>query len=60
MNIPEKCQTCEHTIMAFENVHKGWCKYDVEAVVRCDCSPQKYKVGCRCAEVYCRKKGADK
>ena len=56
MNIPEKCETCEHTIMAFENVHKGWCKYQIEEVVRCDCAPYHPKVGCVDAEVTCKKK----
>ena len=56
MNIPEKCQTCEHTIMAFENVHKGWCRYQIEEVVRCDCAPYHPIVGCCDAEVTCQKK----
>ena len=60
MNIPEKCFTCNHTIMTFENVHKGWCRYQVEEVVRCDRFPAHYKVGCRCAEQYCDKKGDEK
>ena len=46
--------------MAFENVHKGWCRYQVEEVVRCDRFPAHYKVGCRCAEQYCDKKGDEK
>ena len=56
MNTPDKCMDCEHTIIQFENVHKGWCKFEYEPVVRCDCSPVHYKVGCVCAEMYCRKK----
>ena len=56
MNIPEKCQTCEHTIMAFENVHKGWCRFQIEEVVRCDCAPHHPIVGCCDAEVTCRRK----
>ena len=55
MTIPDKCLDCNHTLMAFENVHKGWCKYEIEEVVRCDCSPQHHIVGCVCAEVYCIK-----
>lgn len=26
MSIPDKCGGCEHTIIRFENVHKGWCR----------------------------------
>ena len=53
--LPEKCLDCEHTIIQLENVHKGWCKYQMETVVRCDCFPVHYKVGCVCAEQYCQK-----
>lgn len=56
MNTPDKCMDCEHTIIQFENVHKGWCKFEYEPVVRCDCSPTHHIVGCVCAEMYCRKK----
>lgn len=56
MQIPDKCFDCEHTIVQLEDVHKGWGKYEMEAVVRCDCFPAQYKVGCSCAEVYCVKK----
>jgi hypothetical protein len=45
--------------MAFENVHKGWCKFKIEEVVRCDCAPYHPKVGCCDAEVTCRRKGAE-
>lgn len=53
--IPEKCLDYNHTIIALENVHKGWCKYELESVVRCDCFPARYIVGCVCAEVHCQK-----
>lgn len=56
IEVPEKCLNCEHTIINFENVHIGWCKYEYRTVVRCDCSPVKYIVGCRSAEVYCVRK----
>lgn len=56
MKVPEKCLNCDHTIVQFENVHKGYCKYEMETVVRCDCSPAQYKVGCVCAEVHCKKR----
>lgn len=56
--IPDKCLSCEHTIIRLEDVHKGWCKFQMEPVVRCDLSPVKYRVGCVCAEIYCdRRKG---
>ena len=54
--IPDKCLDCEHTIIQLENVHQGWCKYQIESVVRCDCSPEQFRVGCVCAEMYCVKK----
>lgn len=58
--IPDKCLDCSHAITTFEDVHKGWCKYELEYVIRCDCAPQKYVVGCVCAELYCRgRKDAD-
>ena len=57
--IPDKCMKCIHGSVMFENVHQGWCNYQLEPVVRCDCSPQKYKVGCVCAEIYCVKEGDD-
>ena len=56
-DIPEKCLACDHTIVQFENVHKGWGKYQIESVVRCNCFPAHYIVGCVCAEVYCKNKG---
>ena len=56
MEIPNKCMDCEHTIVQFEDVHDGWCKYHLDSVVRCDCFPVRYKVGCISAEVYCKKK----
>lgn len=56
MNIPDKCLDCNHTIIQLENVHKGWCKYQLESVVRCDCDPVHYKVGCVCAEISCEKR----
>ena len=55
MLIPNKCLDCEHTIVQLEDVHKGWCKYEMEPVVRCDCFPVHYKVGCASAEMYCEK-----
>ena len=54
--IPEKCLDCNHTIIQLENVHQGWLEFQMETVVRCDCGPVYYKVGCVCAEVYCKKK----
>ena len=59
MKIPDKCLDCNHTIIQLENVHKGWCKYQLESVVRCDCFPVHYKVGCACAEQYCKKKSQE-
>lgn len=56
---PEKCLTCNHAIVNFENVHQGWCKFEYEPIVRCDCSPQQYPVGCVCAEIYCIKKNEE-
>lgn len=53
--IPEKCLDCNHTIIALEDVHLGWCKFQLESVVRCDCFPAHYRVGCTSAEVYCEK-----
>lgn len=55
--IPDKCLDCNHTIIQFENVNQGFCKYQIESVVRCDCSPGQFRVGCVCAEMYCAKKG---
>lgn len=55
MDIPEKCLTCNHTIIQFENVHKGWCKFEYECVVRCDAFPAHYKVGCVAANCHCVK-----
>lgn len=59
MNIPEKCFDCNHTIILFENVHKGWSRYQLENVVRCDCFPAHYIVGSVCAEVYCKRNGKE-
>ena len=59
-NIPEKCLSCDHTIIQFENVHKGWLKYEYEPVVRCDCFPVHYIVGCACAEIYCKRRKENK
>lgn len=56
--IPDKCLTCDHTIIRLENVHQGHCKYQIESVVRCDCSEQQFRVGCVCAEIHCVKKEA--
>ena len=56
VNIPQKCLTCNHTLMKFENVNKGNCEFQYEEVVRCDCSPMKYPVGCVCADIYCERK----
>ena len=55
-SIPDKCLNCNHTIIQLENVHQGWCKYQMESVVRCDCSPGHFRVGCVCAEMYCVKR----
>ena len=54
--VPEKCLNCDHTIVQLEDVHQGWCKYEMETVVRCDCFPVHYRVGCVSAEMYCAKK----
>ena len=56
MSTPDKCTNCEHAIVQFEEVHDGWCKFHLDAVVRCDCFPARYIVGCTSAEVYCKKK----
>lgn len=56
MKMPDKCRNCPHTIVRFEEVHEGWCKYYIDWVVRCDCFPAHYIVGCVCAEVYCKNK----
>lgn len=48
---PDKCLTCNHTIIQLENVHQGLCQFQLESVIRCDCSG--YRVGCVCAEMYC-------
>ena len=50
-DIPDKCLTCEHTSIQFEEVHKGYCKFEMESVVRCDYSG--YRVGCVSADCYC-------
>lgn len=57
MDIPDKCTDCKHAIIAFENVHQGWCMYQLESVVRCDCNPVRYRVGCASADMYCKKEG---
>lgn len=54
--IPNKCIGCKHAITELESVHQGWCKYQMEIVVRCDCSQLRYRVGCVCAEMYCKNK----
>ena len=53
---PEKCLDCTHAVISFEEVHQGWCKFELESVVRCNCHPAKYKVGCVSAEMYCEKR----
>ena len=63
MKIPDKCKDCEHAIVQLEKVHDGWCKFHLDSVVRCNCFPAHYIVGCTSAEVYCKKKlkeGEDK
>lgn len=55
MKVPDKCLDCDHTIIQMEEVHDGWCKYHLDCVVRCDCFPAHYKVGCVCADIYCKK-----
>lgn len=59
MKIPDKCLDCSHTIIQLENVNDGWCKYHLDLVVRCDCFPAHYIVGCVCANMYCIKKKAE-
>lgn len=54
--VPEKCMNCKHGVTQFENVHKGWLKYRVEPVMRCECSPTNSIVGCVVAEITCKKK----
>lgn len=54
--IPDKCMNCEHAETQFENVHKGWMKFEFEPVTRCNCHPSKPKVGCVVCEVTCEKK----
>lgn len=56
MNVPDKCLTCNHTIIVLENVHKGWCRFQLESVVRCDCFPAHYIVGSVAANVHCNKR----
>lgn len=56
MKIPDKCLDCSHAIIKFEEVHDGWCKYHLDCVVRCDCFPVHYIVGCSSADQYCKKK----
>lgn len=59
MKIPDKCLDCGHTIIQLENVHDGWGKFYLDTVVRCDCFPAHYIVGCVCANLYCRKTQAE-
>lgn len=54
MSTPDKCKTCKHAIRTVERVHKGWGKYQIEEVTRCDCFPCRYIVGCCAAETYCK------
>lgn len=54
-NIPDKCLTCEHTTIQLEEVHKGYCKFEMESVVRCDRSG--YRVGCVSADCNCVRNG---
>lgn len=54
--IPDKCLDCNHTIIQLENTHKGWCKFQIESVVRCDRFPAHYIVGSVAADVYCDKR----
>ena len=56
MKMPDKCQNCPHTIIGFEEVHEGWGKHRTDWVVRCDCFPAHYIVGCVSAEQYCKNK----
>lgn len=56
MNIPDKCYDCNHTIIQLEQVSDGWNKYYMDTVVRCDCFPAHYRVGCVCADIYCQNK----
>lgn len=56
--VPDKCLDCDHTIIQLEDVNQGWGKYQLEPVIRCDCFPAQYIVGCTSAEVYCEKKSA--
>lgn len=56
MTIPDKCQECNHTIIRLEEVHDGWCEYHLDTVIRCDCFPAQYIVGCVCANQYCKRK----
>lgn len=53
--IPNKCVECKHAITAIESVHQGWCAYQMEIVVRCDCNPCRFHMGCACADMYCKK-----
>ena len=56
MKVPDKCLDCDHTIMRFEEVNEGFGKSHLDCVVRCDCFPVHYIVGCACAEIYCEKR----
>ena len=51
--VPDKCLNCDHTIVQIEDVHQGWCKYQLETVIRCGCDPLHHRVGCVSAEMYC-------
>lgn len=53
--IPNKCIECKHANTALESVHQGWNVYQMEIVVRCDCNPCRFRVGCACADMYCKK-----
>lgn len=57
-SIPDKCTVCERAVTTFEEIHKGWCKFEYEAVTRCYNikNMPAYIVGCVCAEQYCDKK----
>ena len=32
MKMPDKCRNCPHTIVRFEEVHEGWCKYRIDCM----------------------------
>lgn len=54
--IPDKCLDCKHAIIQMEQIpDRKTYKFYMDTVVRCDCFPVHYRVGCSSAEMYCEK-----